>query len=92
MDSLPLSNKNNYLTDKNHKACKEKTQCPSVCILTNSTDVILYLAHMCVVIVTVLILFVLQVIRRRIVLPSSLENETPPLKVTLTKRNRKDGK
>ena len=32
------------------------------------------------------------VIRRRIVLPASLENETPPLKVSLTKRNRKDGK
>ncbi|KAL4216328.1 Tight junction protein ZO-2 [Mactra antiquata] len=30
------------------------------------------------------------VIRRRIVLPASLENETPPLKVTLSKRNRKD--
>ncbi|XP_052215345.1 tight junction protein ZO-1-like isoform X4 [Dreissena polymorpha] len=30
------------------------------------------------------------VIRRRIVLPASLETETPPLKVTLSKRNRKD--
>ena len=35
--------------------------------------------------------FIFQVIRRRIVLPASLENETPPLKVTLSKRNRKDG-
>ena len=33
-----------------------------------------------------------QVIRRRIVLPASLENETPPLKVTLAKRTRKDGR
>ncbi|XP_052785868.1 tight junction protein ZO-1-like isoform X3 [Mya arenaria] len=30
------------------------------------------------------------VIKRRIVLPASLENETPPLKITLAKRNRKD--
>ncbi|KAK3595448.1 hypothetical protein CHS0354_003441 [Potamilus streckersoni] len=31
-----------------------------------------------------------MVIRRRVVLPPSLENETPPLKITLTKRSRKD--
>ncbi|KAL3885385.1 hypothetical protein ACJMK2_025454 [Sinanodonta woodiana] len=31
-----------------------------------------------------------MVIRRRVVLPPSLENETPPLKITLTKRTRKD--
>ena len=55
---------------------------------------ILYMDHSCWKLRNELVYmtyFIFQVIRRRIVLPASLENETPPLKVTLSKRNRKDG-
>jgi hypothetical protein len=32
-----------------------------------------------------------QVIRRRVVMPVAVEKDSPPLKVTLTKKHKKDG-
>ena len=36
--------------------------------------------------------FFCQIIRRRVIVPSHTESDSPPFKITLSKKNKKDGK